>query len=392
VHDSSLQEANAVHAVGQDARIAPNKESLLCLDLPRRYLPIDFRLSIDYNTTMFKPTYNLSNELLNNIVKVKNLISELNDQKFPELVLVRFEKDSYAISAHASTSIEGNPIPLTDVRKILKNTPAHIRDTEKEVVNYNSALLYLNTLVSKPKPITNSVICKTQSIVIEGLMDKKHVGKYRKDPVVVNDPKKRVIAYIPPNEGDVSTLMNELISYLEKEYNTTDSLILAGIFHKQFVVIHPFMDGNGRTTRLVTKYLLARMGLDTFQLFSFENYYNQNVTKYFSAVGVFGDYYDIRDTIDFTNWLVYFTDGIIDELLRVQKLLKNSIAPNRLTESEKQIIAYIEKHGSIARSEYQKITRRAHSTQILDFKRLVDRGIIAKQGKGRATYYTMPKH
>lgn len=98
-------------------------------------------------------------------------------------------------------------------------------------------------------------------------MEKKNIGTYREDPVVVNDPRKRKIAYIPPNANEVTLLMNELIGYLEKEYNTIDPLLLAGIFHKQFVVIHPFMDGNGRTTRLVTKYLLARMGLDTFQLF-----------------------------------------------------------------------------------------------------------------------------
>lgn len=340
---------------------------------------------------MFKPTYQLNTNLLNNIVKIKNLISELNDQKFPELILTRFEKDSYAISAHASTSIEGNPIPLTDVRKILKNTPAHIRDTEKEILNYNKALEYLNTLVLKPRPITNAFICKTQFIVTDGLMEKRDIGKYRMEPVVVNDPRKRKIAYIPPNAEEIIPLMNELIGYLEKEYNTIDPLILAGIFHKQFVVVHPFMDGNGRTARLVTKYLLARMGLDTFQLFSFENYYNQNVTKYFSSVGVFGDYYDIKEKIDFTDWLTYFTDGIIDELLRVQKLLKSSITTNRLTDYEKIIVEYIKKNGSISKSEYSNIIDRARSTQILDFKRLVNKNVIAKQGKGKATYYTLIK-
>ena len=89
---------------------------------------------------MFKPKYNLNPGLLDNIVRIKNLITELNNQKFSDIVLAKFEKDSYAISAHASTSIEGNPIPLTDVRKILKSTPAHIRDTEKEVLNYNIVL------------------------------------------------------------------------------------------------------------------------------------------------------------------------------------------------------------------------------------------------------------
>ena len=106
-------------------------------------------------------------------------------------------------------------------------------------------------------------------------------------------------------------------------------MILAGIFHKEFVIIHPFVDGNGRTARLATKVLLAKMGLNTFNLFSFENYYNQNVTKYFQEVGLAGNYYDIKDQVDFTPWLEYFTDGIIDELLRVEKELeKETISPD----------------------------------------------------------------
>jgi len=341
---------------------------------------------------MFKPKYNLNPGLLDNIVRIKNLITELNNQKFSDIVLAKFEKDSYAISAHASTSIEGNPIPLTDVRKILKSTPAHIRDTEKEVLNYNKVLHYLNTLLKKPNPISKEFVCNIQAIVVEGLIDKKHIGKFRQSQVVVNNPKTRKIAFIPPNAKDITKLINELVLYLEKEYITTDPLILAGIFHKQFVIVHPFMDGNGRTTRLVTKYLLARMGLDTFQLFSFENYYNQNVTKYFTKVGIFGDYYDIVDNTDFTDWLIYFTDGIIDELLRVQKLLKNSIESIRITSYEKIIIEYIKKKGSISRSDYKKITDRAQSTQILDFKRLTDKNIIKKQGKGKATYYTLTEN
>lgn len=338
---------------------------------------------------MFEPKYQLNTTLLDNLVRIKNLINELNNQKFSDIILAKFEKDSYAISAHASTSIEGNPIPLTDVRKILKNTPAHIRDTEKEIINYNKALEFLNKLVSNPKPITRGLICTAQSMVIDGLIEKKNTGKFRVDPVVVNDPRKRQIAYIPPDAKDVLKLIKELINYLEKNFNEIDPLILAGLFHKQFVVIHPFIDGNGRTARLITKYLLARMGLDTFQLFSFENYYNQNVTKYFSSVGVYGDYYDLVNNIDFTNWLIYFTDGIIDELLRVQKLLKSSIVIQRLTDYEKVIIEYVKKNGSISKSEYEKITNRANSTQILDFKRLVNKNILTKEGKGKATYYKL---
>ena len=87
--------------------------------------------------------------------------------------------------------------------------------------------------------------------------------------------------------------------------------------------------------------------------------------------------------------MIYFTDGIIDELLRVQKLLKNSVLPNKLTEYEKVIVEYVKKNGSITRGDYGNITDRASSTQILDFKMLVDKKVISREGKGKATYYVL---
>ena len=337
---------------------------------------------------MLKPLYNLNTQLLANIVKIKNIVNDLNDQKFSDLVLLDLEKDSYALSTFASTSIEGNPLPLTDVKRLLKQKPEKLRDTEKEVLNYNKALHFLNTKISKRLKISNDLILEIQSIVTEGLLDKINVGKFRKKPVVVNDPKKRQVAYIPPDAKDVSGLMADLVNFVLAESKNIDPLILAGIFHKQFVIIHPFIDGNGRTTRLVTKYLLASMGLDTFNLFSFENYYNKNVTKYFSSVGVLGDYYDIKDMVDFTDWLIYFTGGIIDELLRVQKILESTII-KRIEPHENVILNYIKKKGSISKSEYESVTDRKRSTQILDFKRLLNKGLIKREGKARATYYVL---
>jgi Fic family protein len=334
-------------------------------------------------------SYQLNSALLDNLVRIKNLVVELNDQQFPALVLARFEKDSRAISAHASTSIEGNPLPLTDVRRILKSQPSRIRDTEKEVLNYNTALEYLDTAVTRGESITQDLICTIQALVTNELIATNDHGRIRTEPVVVNDPKQRKIVYIPPNAPDVPALLGELLSFMEREKNNLDPLILAGIFHKQFVIIHPFIDGNGRTTRLLTKYILARMGLDTFRLFSFENYYNQNVTRYFATVGVYGDYYELCDAVDFTDWLVYFTDGIIDELLRVQKLLRASVTPVRLTSHEKMLVQYLQENMTISEAEYALITERARSTRILDFKRLVEKNVITKHQKGRATYYTL---
>ena len=207
----------------------------------------------------------------------------------------------------------------------------------------------------------------------------------------VNNPQTRQPIYFPPDHKDVPQLIGNLLLYANANRTKLDPLIIAGIFHKQFVIIHPFVDGNGRTARLATKILLAGMGLNTFNLFSFENYYNQNVTKYFQNVGLIGNYYDLKDGVDFTPWLCYFTDGIIDELLRVDgELSKASISPaTTLQPYHRAVIDYIRKHGFIKDSDYAHLTERARPTRHLDFKKLIEIGLIEKQGKGKATYYVL---
>ena len=166
--------------------------------------------------------------------------------------------------------------------------------------------------------------------------------------------------------------MNELVKFIKDRHNNIDPIILAGIFHKQFILIHPFMDGNGRTARLVTKVLLAKMGLNTFNLFSFENYYNQNVSKYFEFVGELGDYYELVNNVDFTKWLEYFTGGIIDELLRVKRIL--NLMEGR-TESvfsnDQKILDFIGGNGQIKNSDYAKLVKNQNPQEQKIFKDLL---------------------
>jgi len=321
--------------------------------------------------------------------KIGEIVGELNSKVLSSTVLMNMERDARALSAHSSTQIEGNPLPLTDVKKIIKSKPEHIRDTEREVLNYNKAMLMLDEQIraGKISKLSNSFICQIQSIVIDGLINNSYKGEYRIEPVFVNDPIKRETIYLPPDAKDVLSLMSDLVEFVNAKEGEIDPLIIAGLFHKQAVIIHPFIDGNGRTTRLVTKTLLAELGINTFPLFSFENYYNNNVTKYFQNVGVFGNYYDIAETIDFTQWLEYFTDGIIDELSRVKSQFPQY--QERLEPHHKQILEYIKEHGSITAREYAEITDRAKATRIQDFKKLVDLGLITTIGVGKATYYTL---
>lgn len=339
---------------------------------------------------MFNPHYTITAKLLSNIKQINSLVFGLNNQRFSRPVLIKLEKTARAVSAYASTSIEGNPLPLTDVKRILKSRPGNIKNSEQEVLNYNQALEKLNQrLKNKNISLSTDLILFTHQQITHKLIPDFRSGKFRQEPVFVNNPKTGETIYLPPDAQDVPWLVNELTKLVNSQKGTVDSLILAGIFHKQFMIIHPFMDGNGRTGRLITKALLAQMGLNTFNLFSFENYYNQNVTAYFNHVGVFGNYYELVSAIDFTQWLEYFTDGIIDELYRVKKEL-SVVFPTPATELKihhQKMLKIAKIKGYITDREYAKYTNRAKSTRTLDFKKLISLGLIKRKGKGRATYY-----
>jgi Fic family protein len=342
---------------------------------------------------IWTPKYTISNKLLSTVREIGESQGELKLFHLSDQDLAKLEIEAQELSSYASTSIEGNPLPLTDVKRLLKTHKENVRDTEREVLNYNKALqsLYADVRSGKFK-LNIKTLEKIQGQVVNGLMDNPaHCGALRKAPVIIRNPRKiDEIVFIPPDSKDLRKLTSDLLKFIESNIGKIDPVILAGIFHRQFVIIHPFMDGNGRTTRLLTTAILGKSGLDLFEIFSFENYYNRNITRYFKAVGLEGDYYDLQDDIDFSAWLEYFADGILDELRRVRKTLPEQAgAKPRLEPHHKKILTYIEKHGSITQREYGTISSRSLASRKLDFDKLLKLNLIKAEGTGRGTYYVL---
>ena len=339
----------------------------------------------------WKPEYRISDKLLLIIRGIGESIGEIKAYHLPDTALAKLELNARELSSFASTSIEGNPLPLTDVKQLLKNRKENIRDTEREVLNYNNALQKLYRLVGQGGFELNiRLLEKIQGLVVDGLLDNpSHIGAIRQDPVIIRNPRKiDEITFIPPDAKDVEYLTTELMNFINDNVGKIDPIILAGIFHRQNVIIHPFIDGNGRTTRLLTTAILGRSGLDLFKIFSFENYYNRNITRYFKAVGLEGDYYDLKDNINYSSWLEYFAEGILDELRRIIKILptKSQLSP-RLEPHHQQVLDYIDQIGSITQREYQEISIRSLASRKLDFEKLVSLNLIEQKGRGRGTYY-----
>lgn len=337
---------------------------------------------------MFEPKFIIRPRLLRTIREIGETLGMIRASNLSDARLARLTHVARALSAHASTSIEGNPLPLTDVKRLLKHAPVQARDTEREVLNYNRTLEWVQTRVKADRfDLSTATFETVQGMVVEGLMENPFdVGHIRKKPVIIRDPRVAdSTVFLPPDHGDVPDLCEALFVYLRENLNELDPILLAGIFHKQAVIIHPFMDGNGRSTRLMTTGILGMSGLDVFSIFSFEEYYNRNVTRYFNMVGEQGDYYDLDGSAEFSNWLEYFADGILDELKRVQKTLPES--QPRLTPHHRLIIDHIEVHGSITQKEYGELSDRSLASRKNDFARLLELDLIRQVGGGRSVHY-----
>lgn len=128
----------------------------------------------------------------------------------------------------------------------------------------------LQSLAASPAtPLTKARLLDIHLGATKKLLPAHQSGRFRQEPIVIREPGRGEIVFLPPNHQDVEKLVEELLHFVQENRTKLDPLIVAGLFHKQFMIIHPFMDGNGRTGRLATTLLLPVLGLNLWQLFSF---------------------------------------------------------------------------------------------------------------------------
>ncbi len=124
------------------------------------------------------PKYTISNRLLFTTREIGEALGEIKSYSMSDQQLARLETEARELSSYASTSIEGNPLPLTDVKQLLKTNKENVRDTEREVLNYNKALQTLYAEVRSGKFQLNiKTLERVQGQVVDGLLDNpSHCG------------------------------------------------------------------------------------------------------------------------------------------------------------------------------------------------------------------------
>lgn len=220
-------------------------------------------------------------------------------------------------STHYSTRIEGNRLTLAEAEQVIGGAGGdrvrfHGRERDvTEVRNYWNALLKVEEWAANGRPLTEDLIQRIHALVERGGRAKP--SPWRDGQNMIRDSVSGALVYLPPEAKDVPSLMSALVAWARQaEEELLPVPILAGLAHYQFVTIHPYYDGNGRTARLLATFLLHRGGHGLQGLFSLEEHHARDLAAYYNSLAVHPhhNYYEGRAEADLTPWLRNFLDTL----------------------------------------------------------------------------------
>ena len=267
----------------------------------------------------------LNNEILKYITEIDKNRYKLSTVKLTRMVVNKLRKNSKKKSSYASTKIEGNPLSQKQVDEVIENDERkHYFKPEQEVRNYFLALNYLEEKAKKKEKFSIKLILDVQKFVEKGASKEKIGLRGQMPPGIlfaVYDSQSGNPDYIPPEYVDIPELLEELVNYV----NTTDDhpLIVAAVVHYQLVTIHPFEDGNGRTARLLSGYILDINGYGFNGIGSLEEYFAYDVEEYYDSIqmGLPALYYSGRDNPPHPEiWINYFLRMVLLYSIKVCEL------------------------------------------------------------------------
>ncbi|MBI2597482.1 Fic family protein [Candidatus Daviesbacteria bacterium] len=352
---------------------------------------------------MFEPKYVITSTILSRIAEIAEIKAAVERSRVLPLNEAQLRRQAILRMAHTSTSIEGNKLAQFEVGKVFegKTVTAPSKDI-LEVEDYLNGLKLLEELSKSKHDLTMEEILRMHKIVTNGLVDKEKMGKIRPSDIYILDDLgggRELLRFKGPPAGNVQKLLNDLLGWLKKaKGESIHPIVIAGIFHLEFVSIHPFTDGNGRVTRLLTQLLLYRMNWDFRKILVLEDYYNQDRMAYYNALHSEEDKQYSQDR-EFTRWLEYFTTSFLVEarkvLEKIQSIGYGKVSKKSeqifLNKDEIQIMDFLSTTGRITSddvSDIFKITKRAAQ---LKLKGLIQNKLIQVQGNGPSTYYILSR-
>jgi Fic family protein len=299
-------------------------------------------------------------------------------------------REAFVRQAYSSTMIENASISQEE----LARAESELSIERPDVANYASALEFVDFLSNqRDTPIDERTIRQIHWTLMRGVRDDHYLpGEYRNQTNWIEDAGVKV--YEPPHQVDVPILMRRFVEALKD--NTLHPVLKAGVTHLHLVAIHPFVDGNGRTARLLATLLLQSNGWGFRNLLSLDSYYQRNRDEYIGALSAtLGN--KMPEEYDATPWLQFFCRAVLIVARRLESHLTDwqmlvdqlhqELRPLGLLDRQIDGLLYASRKGEITRRDYVEITGVSPLTATRDLVVLVERGQLVPEGSGRSRLY-----
>lgn len=219
-------------------------------------IPIEAEKPLDKR--ILKPDNNdfIINLDANYFDEVDKLKTELDSKRpIPKETLKSLKESINLEWTYNSNGIEGNTLTLRETQVVLEGITIGGKSIKEhlEAINHERAIIYLEDLVKDNKPITEWNIKSIHQLILKGI-DDENAGRYRRENATIKGA-----VHIPPDYTKIPELMEKLILNYET-WNKYHPIIQAALLHGELVKIHPFVDGNGRTSRLIMNLDLMNHG------------------------------------------------------------------------------------------------------------------------------------
>lgn len=341
----------------------------------------------------FAPRFTITNQIAAGLTSIERARGFLEAATLSEEWLRRMSQRALLLEAHHTTHIEGTQLTIEQAERIWAGEPvAGARpDDVRELLNYREAFNLVSEYLESGEPITEALIREIHRRLVEGVRGGQGApGAYRTIQNFVVNSRTREVVYTPPPPADVAPMMQELVDWLRAE-SATHPVLAAGIAQFQLVHIHPFVDGNGRTSRLLSTLCLYRKGYDFKRLFILSEYYDRNRSAFYQAIQSVR-----KQGMDLTRWLEYFVGGLTTQLEEVKARGTVAIKADILTKTHKlnarqaEAIDYLLRESSIDIRIFQtlcpEVTRR---TLQRDLSMLLAKGLIRQTGETNRLVYRL---
>ncbi|MDY1446177.1 Fic family protein [Stenotrophomonas pavanii] len=298
-------------------------------------------------------------------------------------------------SIGSSTRIEGSKLSDREVERLLSNLAIKKFDSrdEQEVAGY-AELMDLIFRAWEDIPFTENHVKQLHQILLQySQKDEWHRGGYKtnSNSVAAFDENGAQIGIVfeTATPFDTPRLMAELLTWVsdEREKAVLHPLLIIGIFVVVFLEIHPFQDGNGRLSRVLTTLLLLQAGYAYVPYSSLESVIEASKEGYYLALRQTQG--TIRsDTPNWQPWLLFFLRSLAEQVRRLEKKVeREKIVLAALPELSLQIVEFAREHGRVTMAEAIKLTGVSRNTLKQHFRDLTERNHLEQHGSGRGVWY-----